>query len=314
MKKTVIALFIILVLAAICFIPVTRKKTSVIKAPFFNVYEQLSKAANWERWRTDLRGKMAADSARVLAKSENNGFTMKFDSLQLRMKILDGYSFNINELKNGNQIEYNYVVTPDGLENQTTITVSERNTLISYVIDLFSNRSWSETNIADLKNFMETPDLYYGYRIYKIHVTDTSIVVLRKKVRSADKFTDAAKMLNELKQYIREKGLSETQPLMAQFFDRSNDSTQVNIGIPVNKKASPKGQIVYMTMPSTGYFYAANFKGTFDMKQKAYRQVYQYFNDRHMQIPILPFDTYLDNKLPVSDTSMIDIRINFPTF
>lgn len=314
MKKRIIILTIILALIAAFFIPVNQHKEFVIKSSFYNVYQKLAKAKNWERWRNDIRRSLNTDSGKILTKTDSTGFALKDGSLQIQVKIVDGYSFDVQERYNGAKKEYYYTVLPEKFPDKTTIIVSRRNNLIGYVINLFSANSWSETHIGDFKNFMENPDLYYGHKIYKVKVTDTCIVVIRRRVLSRNKFIEAAEMLNEIKRYIKKNGLKETQPLIAQFFPRINDSTQVNIGIPVNKKAPTEDSILYMTMPSTAYLYAADFKGRFTGRQKAFREIYQYFSDRGMQIPILPFDTYLDNKLPVSDTSVIDIRINFPTF
>jgi effector-binding domain-containing protein len=310
MKKKVILISLALVVLAVCFIPVTQQKTISVKASFFNTYQQLAKAANWKKWRTDLHKISLTDSAKISEKQDINGFKLNYADLNLDVRVLNGYSFYINE----NNFDYRYTVLPGKTQDVTSIIVTEKTNFINYLINIINARSFSETHITEFKNFMENPDLYYGYKIYKSKITDTNIVVLRKVILAKNKFTEAAKTLNLLKQYITVNGFKQTQPLIAQFFPKKDDSLQLNVGIPINEKAVTHNAIIFMTMPKTGNIYAIKFHGKFIDREKVYAAAQQYFNDRHITIPILPFETYLDNRLPANDSDIVNIQFNFPSF
>lgn len=310
MKKKIIAVSIIAVLAAVCLIPVTREQSIPIKASFFDTYRQLDKAENWKKWRSDLREASRADSSRVTDTKDSSGFIIRSGSQVIQVTREGGYFFRVDE----GEDTFGYAVFPGKLPNQCTLVITEKPKLIRFLLAKIAGNPAAYMHTGDLRNFMETPDLYYGYAIRKIKVTDTNILVLRRLVPAKDKFNDAAAMLHELKQYLTKNNLKQTQPVMAQFLPSGKDSAQVNIGIPVNKKAVSTGSFTYMSMPATGYFYAVNFKGIFSGREKAYAAVYQYFKDRGLQVPLLPVENYLDNKLPVNDTSRINIRISFATF
>jgi len=311
MKKKAVLLLLMLIILAACFIPVTRKKTFSIKASFFNVYQQLAKPDNWGQWRSDLRP--LSGSGKISNTVSPGRFKITTNNINLDVQV-QGYVFIIAAHDKNGSDDYTYTVFPGKFSNITSVTVTETKGLLNYLFNRYATRQFANTHIDDLKSFMENNDLYYGFKIVKKRVTDTTIVVLRKAVLSKNKFTEAANTLAALKQYLFAHHLTQTQPLIAQFFDKNNDSTQVNIGLPVDKKTPVKYPVAFMEMPSTGYFYTVRFRGKFRDRLKAYGALRRYFSDRLMPIPILPLETYLDNKLPVTDSDEVNIQINFPTF
>jgi len=311
MKKKVILLVLLLIVLAALFIPVSQQRSETIKASFFNTYQQLGAAGNWQKWRSDLRKTWLTDSSKISIRKDQNDFTLAYNDLTIQVKPVNGYSFSVTEQTEYGSLDYGFTLIPAKNPDEAMLSVTQRTSLIHY---LFGGEDLSATHAADLKRFMESPDLYYGFHIIKMHVTDTALVVTGKTVPGKDKFTEAAKLLDELRQYIAKNGLRQTQPLIAQFLPGRRDSIRLKIGIPVNKKAHSEAPFSYMTMPSSGYFYTTVFRGKFSDRQKAYAAIYHYFKDRTMQVPILPFDTYLDNKLPASDTDRVNIRVNFSTF
>jgi effector-binding domain-containing protein len=311
MKKKVIIFSILLVILFLVFVPFTRQRTFSIKASFFNTYQQLAKADNWKKWRKDLRKANLADSTKISYKPNSNGFKLNYPDNTLTVRIINGYTFSIYE---NNTPDYSYTVVPEKLQNVTSIIVTEKTNFVNRLFDLITKKSFSETHITDFKEFMEDPDLYYGYKIIKKKVTDTNIIVLKKVILAKNKFSEAAKTITALKQFIDLKGLKQTQPLIAQFFTKPNDSMQVNAGLPINKKTSASKPIAFMEMPQTGNLYTVRFQGKFKDRTKVYAAVKRYFNDRNLSMPILPFETYLDNKLPENDSDIVNIQINFTTF
>ncbi|MDB5132083.1 MAG: hypothetical protein JWR02_1832 [Mucilaginibacter sp.] len=313
MKKFIVLIPVIVLLSIAFFIPVSQQQTVVIKASFFNVYKELASAGNWERWRPDIRKPHQTDSTKILEKQNANEFTLNFSTTSLQV-IVNGYSFNVREYATDDELNYNYTVIPEKLPNYTSVVVTEKVSLIRYLINLVSGKSLVETHIADLKNFMEDADLYYGYKITRRKVTDTNVVVLRKMVLSKNKFDEAAKTLIALKRFIDSKGLEQTQPLIAQFFTKSGDSSEVNVGIPINGKVVAHDPIAFMRMPQTGSLYTVKFRGKFKDRMKAYAALQRYFNDRQLAMPLPPFETYVDDKLPQNESDIINIQINFTTF
>lgn len=313
MKKKIILFSLLFVFLIICFIPLTQQKTIVIKASFYNVYQQLANVSQWQKWRKDIRKVYLTDSAKISNKQDTSGLKITYADFKLTVKPVNGYSFQVNEQANNKVFEYVYTVLPEKSATETKITIRESVNMLHYALNGFKTKLLTETHITDFKEFMENVNLYYGYDIVKTKITDTAIIVLRRMVLAKNKFSEAQKSINLLRNFAADNGLRQTQPFIAQFLPRGNDSMRLNIGIPVNKKVAVKKPIDYMEMPA-GNTYTAKFHGPFSEKTKIYTAIQRYFNDRHLQMPALPFETYLDNKLPLSDTSYINIRVNFPSY
>ncbi|HEY8784632.1 MAG TPA: hypothetical protein VIM16_23600 [Mucilaginibacter sp.] len=309
MKKIIVLLLPFLILSVLYSIPVKQQKTVLIKSSFFNVYGELANPANWKKWRLDLNKAYLADSGKISIKKEKSSFTINFAGEQLNVKS-SGTLFNISD----KWVDYSYLVVPDKIWNRTLITVYKNTNALNYLIRALRPASFSDTHITDLKNFMETDSLYYGCRIFKTKVPEENLIVIKKTVLAKNKFTEAAKSLATLKQFLKTNGISQMQPAIAQFLPRGTDSVHVNVGLFINKEVNSDKVITYTHMPKGGPLYVAKYSGKFNDKQKVYAGLRQYFTDHHYQSVILPFETYLDDRLPVSDTDRINIQVNFTAY
>jgi effector-binding domain-containing protein len=315
MKKKVILLVLLLLIIALFFIPFHQQKTILIKSSFLNTYSLLANPAKWEKWRADLRKVIIADSNEILIKKDTNSFLIKHKNDELEVKFL-GNTFQIDETSNGKNASYRYSLIPvaDQFLNKTIIVVNNKINGLNYLIGKFSAPSFADTHIDDFKNYMETDSLHYGFKILKTGVPDSTLIVMQKEVSKKDKFTEAAKILATLEQYIKTNNIKQMQPLIAQFDQNIKDSVQVKVGLFINKEVKSGNGIEFTRMPRGGPLYAVKFKGEFSKRGEAYEALKQYFNDHSHQMALLPFETYLNNKLPVNDNDIINIQVNFGTF
>ena len=310
MKKLFVLLLLIIVVSAACFIPFTQQKTTLLKLSFLNVYKQLSHPDNWKKWRRDLQNAQITDSSKVAAGGGNGSFTMTGAKKVINVNYV-GTTFNIRESGN---LAYSYFLVPDTIPSLTRITVSETTTAFNYLIDKSRSTPLSATHFSDLVHFLNTDSLYYGAAIFKTKVPESNLIVIRKEVLAKDKFNEASKMFTSLKSYIQLNGIKQMQPVIAQYIPKGKDSTQVNVGFFVDKAIVSTNAVNYMRMPKGGPLYSARFNGEFNRREKVYSALNQYFKDHVFQTAILPFETYLDNKLPKSDTDRINIQVNFTTY
>jgi effector-binding domain-containing protein len=161
---------------------------------------------------------------------------------------------------------------------------------------------------------MEVDSLHYGFNIFATGVPASNLIVMRKEVLKTDKFKVAVEMQGNLQQYIKITQTKQVYPVIAQFLSKGKDSTQVNVGLYIDKEVPSANGIVFTRMPKGGPLYAAPFRGKFSKRGMAYEALKQYFSDRSYQTAILPFETYLDNRLPDSDDDLINIQVNFSTY
>ena len=315
MKKKVILLVLILIIIALFFIPCHQQKTILIKSSFLNTYSLLANPAKWEKWRPDLRKVMFTDSNKISVKKDTDSFLIKYENDELEVKY-KGNAFEIDETSNGKNVSYGYSLIPvaDKFLNKTIIVADDKTNALNYLIGKFSAPSFSDTHIDDFKNYMETDSLRYGFKILRTGVPDSTLIVMEKEVLERDEFIEAAKLMATLKQYIKTNNIKQMQPVIAQFNQNIKDSVHVKVGLFINKDVKSANGIEFTRMPKGGPLYAVKFKGGFSKRGEAYEALTQYFTDNSHQMVLLPFETYLDDKLPVSDTGIINIQVNFGTF
>jgi effector-binding domain-containing protein len=313
MKKKIIILSALVIVIAACFIPVTQQETVTVKSAFLNLFTQLDDPQNWKKWRSDLRIIPAADSNKVLLKRDTNSFALNYGEKKLEVNA-GGYLFQIEDSWNNKTLNYNYIIVPDKSPTKTIVIVAKKTSAINYLIGKLSKNSFEDTHIDDLKKFMETDSLLYGYNIFKTKVPDENLIEIKRKVASRDQFTAAADMLTVLEAYLKKHDVKKVQPLIAQFLPRDKDSTQVNVGFYIDRQVKGENEVVFSQMPKGGALYAVKYAGSFNQRRKVYASLRRYFADHSYQTAILPFETYLDDKLPTSDTDKINIQLNFSSY
>lgn len=313
MKRKFFLLFVVLALAAICIIPVSRQKTVLIKASFLNVFTQLQTVKNWKKWRSDLRKAAEKDSDKIVAKSAPDHFTINYKELALIVRSR-GSSFNVDEKNKNDSFKYNLIVLPDKVPTNAIVVAESNLPLIKYLFNLFDNTLPEKTHIIDLKNYLETDSLHYGYNIFKSRVQGTKLIVMRKTVKAENQFTEAAKMQAALNQFVKTHDVKKIKPVIAQFIVSDKDSVQLTVGFYIDKTIKGGNGINFEQMPKNGPGYSVKFSGKFNKRLQIYSAIRAYFADHSLQQAILPFDMYLDDKLPTSDTSKVNIQSTIATF
>jgi effector-binding domain-containing protein len=315
MKKKVIFFLLLLVTLASFFIPVTQQKTIVIKSPFLRVFSLLTRPENWERWRPDLSKNILADSSKIAIHKDSNFFSITYDPIKIDVK-LQGNTFAIDDKEGDKTASYSYEVVPvpDKRPGQTLVAVEKTTSAFKYLVGRFSADPFSDTHASDLKKFMETDSLLYGFRVFKTKVPETFLVVVQNKVLKNAEFTEAARLLATLQQYVKTHNVRKIQPLIAQFSPTQKDTVQVRVGFYIDKEIKSDKVVTFNRMPKGGPLYAVRFSGKFNKRQQAYNALSDYYADHLYQSAIQPFEMYLDNKLPVSDTSHVKIQVNFSGF
>lgn len=313
MKKKIIALSVLMVIIVACFIPVTQQETITIKSPFLNLFEYLSAPSNWKKWRSDMNTIPHADTSKFVIKKDSASFGLRYGQKKLDVKS-GGYLFAVEDSWNNKTINYNYIIVPDKSPIKTLVIVNKRTWAINYLIGKISKTSFDDTHIDDLKKFMETDSLLYGYDIFKTKVPAVNLIEIKRKVSAKDQFTAAADMQVVLQEYVKKHNVKKIQPLIAQFLPRDKDSVQVNLGFYIDKPVKSEKEVIFSQMLKDGPLYAAKYVGRFNQREKVYASLHQYFVNHYYQTAILPFESYLDDKLPTSDTDKINIQVNFSSY
>jgi len=179
-------------------------------------------------------------------------------------------------------------------------------------LTLFDGKT--ENDLNELKVFLEDPRRYYGFDIRRTMVTDSNILVEKRKVLLKNKASEIAQTEQDLKAYIRQQKLKIVQPVIADIRAIGRDSLRLMIGLPINQPTVSSGKIQFMHQPTHGHILTGLYTGRYDGRQKLYLAMKTYIADHNLSSPEDAYEKYLDNKIPVSDTSFVHLQVNFPIF
>jgi len=315
-KKIVLPLLLIVLAAALFFIPVNQEKTVSVNAPFLNVFTAVFTPNKWVNWQASLRKATVTDSGKITFQKQRGRFTIKYDSLLISVKQT-GTRAEITQTAGTTLSHYTYDIVPgtfDKKQGNTEVIASREVSLFGYLKGLLGSTDFSDSHIDDIKTYFETDSLLYGFKVFKNGVPEADLIEVSKLVLKKDKFTTAAALLADLQAYVKKNNIKQMQPLIAQFLRKGTDSTKVNVGFFIDRQVKPDNIVHYVRMPLGGALYVAAYHGPFNKRQKVYNALDQYFTDHLYTQAIVPFEMYLDNKLPTSDTSKVNIRLNYTAY
>jgi effector-binding domain-containing protein len=219
-------------------------------------------------------------------------------------------SFGVTENRNGKLNIFSCILIPESTSNKTLATVLSKTNLFGYLKGLLLKDD-KPSPVAGLKNYLEDTRLYYGFTIRKELTSEKLIAVKRGSFINSDLHQQADKMLSQLNGVILKNKLKIVSPLQLQYLSTTKDSVQVMLGLPVDKKVTPSNDIEYMTMPK-GRILVGDYSGIYKDKEKLYDAIGRYMRDNYIHPIIRPFERFDNNKLPASDTTVVNMQLIVP--
>jgi effector-binding domain-containing protein len=305
-------LIVFLILVATLFIPFNNRAVVKINAPYFNCYQQLFTPQNWEKWQPAINGTYHTDSSLCKLTKSTNGFKVVIPEQVFIVELQSSTTLSLKKSSLNKTLSYNYTIIPDTSDLVTSLIITYKTNAIKYILSALGKSLLHETDAYDFKRYMENTKSYYGYFIKRDFLEAQKIVVKRKTFLTKDALIEEVKMKEQLYHYIQLNTLKQTAPLMVQYTPQSGDSTQVMMGIPVNKTIKPDNDFLYMEIPATNAL-IADFSGSYDDKQKIYSALENYVHDRHLHKKIAPLEVF-DGALPGNGAEVTTFRIVYPVF
>jgi len=283
MKKAVIVFILLIIIG---FIPFRQHSSVNIKSNYLDVCQQLAAGnqAQAQKFNTGHAFSITSISANVFKATVTGSY-------------IDHFCF--------------YTVVPEIKNNYTTIAIDVPTNVFKWFISQVQPSVKPEALITSLKIFMEDARLYYGFNINEKDVTENYIAVKKETVLTKNKFPEINKAVRDLNIYIAESNAKAIHALSCSYYLHQADSVQVLIGIPLNKQVKPAGDITCMRMPG-GKMLIGDFTGKYSDRQKLYSAMEKYMQDHSLAKQIAPFERYLDNRIPASDSDSVNMQINYP--
>jgi effector-binding domain-containing protein len=305
-----IAVIVFVLLIIIAFVPFQQHASISIKSNYFDVCQQFTFADNWKRWQPDIKdGFYQAKQGKLT--TDSSGFLISIPGQAFKVEHVSANRFKV--IRTVKHVDYSYffIAIPNVANSNTTIIIDAENTLGKW---LFSKLN-PPIDILDIpkqvKNFMENARLYYGFNINPKKVDESCFAVKKETVPAKDKYSEMAKVAKDLYAFLKQNNIHALQPPSGGYSLPKNDSLQILIGIPVNKQLNSTCDITFIHMPG-GKMLVGDFKGTYSDRQKLYNAMEKYIQDHSLEKQIAPFERYLDNRIPASDSDSVNMQINYP--
>ncbi len=308
----VVASVIIVFLIVSLFIPVREKQEIKIEANFFNVLEQLNSPGNWKNWQVSLKDSdtMALSSIHIMVDSLSDRFFIESASHSFYVQKLSPVSFEIKEINNKDTLFYNIYVLSTIFPKHTNVVTTTQVNLLNY---LFSNHSKTRafSTATRLKYFMENPTAYYGYT-FKIEKTIDTVVVVKETISAKKDWRKKLSLVyKSLDSFIDRNCLKIMQPKIVSFKSVSNDSIKIRAGIPVNQVAPEMDNIKCLKMPKA-HILVGQYKGAYDKRSSLSSAMEQYIQNNSLDIIAVPYEKFLNDSIPETDTSIVNIKMYYP--
>lgn len=313
MKKSVAVVLIIIIFSIISFFPITQNSTIDISATFDNTLLQIVHVENWKNWYPEIKEAYKLNPAGYSFKRDSS---KKIDTISIPGKkfiihTLTPMSYEISEV--GNHLENNFAFTvfPGGTKNKMKIYLVNKSLLI---FTLFNINKASENALNGFRNYMETPEEFYGFDIKMAEIRDPIIASRVIKIKDKDIFNKIQISLMELMNYLNTNKLIKTGHFSISYIPLQGDSLQITVGIPVDKIATPVDGISCLSLPAKGKVLVGNYEGKFSDRRQIYNAMTKYLTDHDLSIPAESFERYLNDSIPTSDSSKIRMELNYPVY
>ncbi|MDN5284685.1 MAG: Effector-binding protein [Mucilaginibacter sp.] len=307
MKKAVIILFLLIVIG---FIPFQQHSSVNIRSNYFDVCQQLISPDSWKNWQPDIR-KGFDDTKNSRVAKDNVGFLISIPGQVFNIKNANGNKFYVGRTVNFIDHHYCYTVMPGIANNTATVIIDIKNNVAKWLFSQFDPSEKNTDIIKQLKSFMEDDKQYYGFDISEKSVAESYLAVKKEMIPVKNKYSAIVKAAQELHDFVDQHNIKPVQALAGAYYSQKNDSLQILIGIPVNKRIAPTANIVFMNMPG-GKVLVGDYSGKYGERQKIYNAMERYIQDHTLLKQVAPFERYLNNKVPESDTDIVNMQVNYP--
>jgi effector-binding domain-containing protein len=171
-------------------------------------------------------------------------------------------------------------------------------------------------NIAqNLKNYFNTPMLFYGYKIVKTGVVDTDFVTLSKVVLKQKTYTTAFTLQQSLFDYAKKNDLKCLDYPFLIIYPKTADSAIVTSMLTIiDKKIGYNTQVNYLPMPKNGKMLIGYFKGEYRKRSLLYNAMEKYIARNGTIMVANSFEKFLNKKLPKNDSSVVDMALYYPIY
>lgn len=306
-KAWIILIAIFLVVGISAFFPVNIIHTITITSNFDNTYQHVSNLNEWEHWNPAI--KKINNGSKKFDQNNNQKISFRHADDSISVTKITPFSYFVFGIINKKSVSYNLNIIPSSSTNKLDVGTLERTKFFNYIFRSADSTNGEKT-LAALKEFLENTKNTYGFNIKSEIVTDTVFAVCALSVDSNKLFNILPKKFKLIEDYIEQHHL-EKKGSYSVSYTPEKDSLHLILGIPVNIFSEASGIVHCVNIPK-GKMLTGFYDGKVLNKYTIYSAFIRYAADNHLENVGASFESYINDKLPASDTSTVQFKFHYP--
>ena len=314
MKKRIVlycaGVMLLLLIGAGLLIPATVEETIQIRAPFQNIASTVLHLEEWKRWHPAFEN---SDTGSVVLNMKDKFPALVWDEKVISVKDQSPFGIRVKETGPMGEKHYSLNVVPQTDQTSYLVSLRKKVNLLQSLSRSVLNSNNQDRILHSLRQFIETPERYYGFLIRFGPVTDTIVVSRQQLIPEQDLYRIVPTMFQELNKYILREKINITGHPMLYASKRAPDSVMIMAGFAVDRLMKNEDEISFQTMPK-GKMLIGHFEGPHGSVGKLMDVMRRYIADYSLQPAALPYQKFLDNVIPDSPAANVNCDVYFPVF
>ena len=312
MKKVLFVALLLIICIVVCLFPVTQKHSLTISANFENTGTQVIHINNWKNWYPEIKNVYQKNPSdyHLIENPSSNTDTILIPGKKIAIYPIAPMSYSISEISKNAVKNFSFSIYPSDVPHKMNLYIVQRKPFITTIFD----KDNKDNPLYALKNYLEDPKELYGYNIEISEIRDPTIASTLLNIADKDVFIKIARAVSILTHYIQQKNLIKTGHISVSYIPKGKDSLQLTVGISVNGSADSTNNVKCLSLPAKGRVLVGTYSGKFSERNKIYQAMTRYLSDHTLSIPAQSFERYLNDSLPTSDSSEINIELDYPIY
>ena len=305
------ALLLLFVIAA-SYVPAVVRHQSLIYAPPENVMKAALNLYQWKSWHPYFDGNPDSGSIVQSNNSIKDGAFISQGQARITVEKSSLFGLLVTQQNGSKKSRLSLTVNP-GFTDTVEVNLREEVSLLRYITEQIGavfNPNGNEL-LVSLKNYLEDPLLYYGYKISITYTLDPLVLTTQQSTSAEGMMQAARSGQQKLESFIRKNQLAKQQNLIANFTPSADGNVTVMTGISVDKEVAVPEELFYQRMPRSRMV-TGEYAGPFNEREKLHKAIQRYIEDHSLKPVALPFERYLNDSIPVNQNTPVRILIHYP--
>ena len=303
--KNIIAIVSLIALVIVLsLIPANNKVEIIIKAPLYDVAKQINDLSNWKKWNTDLKN----SDIKISGSFNSDQFAKITATYSYLVHHINPLAVLLTRTSNGSSTS-SLIAIASVTDTTTVVSWSEKLTFFELMKRSTVGNYSRQTNLDNLKKWLEDVNYRYGFIIKIVPVKDT--LILTAEATKSDSSDIVSGLYKKLLSFIKDYNL----PAEKNYFYKTQLSNHtIAIGIPVYKRAGNYNSIKFLQLPVNGRLVEGNYSGKITNIQSIYTAIDNFILDKHLKQVAQPLQQYNIADTILQPNGNVNFRIYYPVF